>query len=105
MESIIQDPNVQELFREWEDKGWAKGWVKGWAEGWAKAWAEGRVAEARSLLYRVLAARSFLVTPDLRVRIDAEPDVNRLESWLKTAVTAKTIGNVFRDRRAGRAAQ
>jgi len=77
MESIIQDPNVQELIREWEDKG--------------------RATEARSMLLTVLAARSFPVTPDLRSRIDSEPDIDRVESWLKTAVTAKTIGDVFRD--------
>jgi len=29
VESIIQDPNVQELIREWEDKGRAKGRTEG----------------------------------------------------------------------------
>ena len=77
VESIIQDPNVQELIGEWEDKG--------------------RAAEARLLLHKVLAARSFLVTPDVRARVDGEPDVTRLESWLEAAVTATAIGDVFRD--------
>ena len=90
MESIIQDPNVQELIREWEDKGRAKGMAKGMAEG--------RAAEARLLLYKVLAARSFRVAPAVRTRIDRESDVARLESWLEAAVTARTIGDVFRDR-------
>lgn len=85
VESIIQDPNVQELIREWEDKGRAKGHV------------EGRAAEARLLLHTVLTARSFPVTPDVRARIDGESDVARLESWLKAAVTAAAIGDVFRD--------
>jgi hypothetical protein len=30
-------------------------------------------------------------------RIDGEPDVNRLEAWLEAAVTARAIGDVFRD--------
>jgi hypothetical protein len=77
VESIIQDPNVQELVREWEDKG--------------------RAEEARVLLHKVLAARSFPVTPDVRARIDGEPDVARLEAWLEAAVTAGAIGDVFRD--------
>jgi hypothetical protein len=81
VESIIQDPNVQELISEWEDKGHAKG----------------RAEEARLLLHKVLAARSFPVTPDVRARIDREPDVARLESWLEAAVTAGAIGDVFRD--------
>jgi hypothetical protein len=77
VESIIQDPNVQELIREWEDKG--------------------RVEEARSTLYRVLALRSLPVTPDVRVRIDGEADIARLAEWHDAAVTAATIGDVFRD--------
>jgi hypothetical protein len=85
VESIIQDPNVQELISEWEDKGRAKGRV------------EGRAAEARSLLDKVLAARAFSVTPHLRTRIDGEPDVARLEAWLEAAVTAGTSGDVFRN--------
>ena len=81
MESIIQDPNVQELIGEWEDKGRE----------------QGRAAEARLLLHKVLTARSFSVTPDIRARIDGEPDVARLEAWLEAAVTATSIGDVFRD--------
>ncbi|HWO20441.1 MAG TPA: hypothetical protein VNO30_16845 [Kofleriaceae bacterium] len=77
MESIIQDSNVQALVREWEDKG--------------------RVEEARSLLHKVLALRSLPVTPDVRARIDGEADVARLEAWHDAAVTAASIGDVFRD--------
>ena len=89
MESIIQDPNVQELIREWEDKGRA--------EGLAEGRAEGHALEARLLLHKVLAARSFRVTPDIRKRIETEADVSRLEAWLEAAVTAGFIGDVFRD--------
>ena len=101
MESIIQDPNVQELIREWEDKGRAEGRTEGRSEGHAEGRtegrAEGRADEARSLLLKVLAARSLPVTPDVRARIDGEPDLARLESWLEAAVTAASIGDVFRD--------
>lgn len=89
MESIIQDPNVQELIGEWEAKGEAKGREQGREQG--------RAGEARSLLHKVLAARSFSVTPDICARIDGEPDVARLESWLEAAVTARSIDDVFRD--------
>lgn len=91
VESIMQDPNVQELISEWEDKGLAKGLAKGRAEGRIK----GRAAEARRLLHKVLAARSFRATQDIRARIDGESDVVRLESWLEAAVTARAIGDVF----------
>ena len=58
---------------------------------------EGRATEARLLLHAVLTERSFPVTSDVRARIDAEADVARLEAWLKAAVTATAIGDVFRD--------
>jgi hypothetical protein len=85
VESIIQDPNVQALIREWEDKGRAEGAREGRAEG------------VRLALHRVLTARSLAVTEDVRARIDSEPDIARLESWLEAAATAGTIGDVFRD--------
>lgn len=93
MESIIQDPNVQELIREWEDKGRAVGRTEGHAEGRT----EGRASEARLLLHKVLAARSFAVPSDVRARIDGESDITRLESWIEAAVTAPALGDVFRD--------
>ncbi|HEX2688447.1 MAG TPA: hypothetical protein VHN14_17575 [Kofleriaceae bacterium] len=86
MESIMQDPNVQELIREWEDKGRIEGR------------AEGRAEEARSALHTVLTARSLPVTPDVRARIERESDVARLEAWLKAAVNARAIRDVFRER-------
>jgi hypothetical protein len=81
VESIIQDPGVQALIREWAAEGERKG----------------RAEEARTALRRVLAARSLPVTEDVRARIDSEPDLARLESWLDAAATASTIGDVFRD--------
>jgi hypothetical protein len=85
MESLIQDPSVQALIAEWEDKGLAKGRAEGHVEG------------LRVALYRVLSARSFQVTSDVQVRIDREPDAARIEVWLDAAVTAGSIGDVFRD--------
>jgi hypothetical protein len=105
MESLIQDPNVQELIREWESEGLARGMAQGVAQGRAEGMAEGmaqgrdtgRAEEARTLLYKVLAVRAFAVTPDVRARIDGELDVARLEAWLEAAVTAGALGDVFRN--------
>lgn len=52
----------------------------------------------RRLLYKVLAARSFSVTSATRARIERETDTTRLEAWLETAVTARTVRDVFRRR-------
>lgn len=89
VESIIQDPNVQELIAEWEDKGRAEGRVEGRIEG--------RVDGVRGMLLKVLAARSFSITADVRARIDGELDLARLEAWHEAAITAGSIGDVFRD--------
>ena len=85
MEWLLEDPNVQRLIREWEDKGLAKGRDKV------------RADEARLLLYKVLELRAFPVTGDVRARIDGESDVARLEAWLEGAVTAGSLGDVLRD--------
>jgi hypothetical protein len=89
VESIIQDPNVQELIAEWEDKGRAEGRVEGRIEG--------RVDGVRGMLLKVLAARSFSITADVRARIDGELDLARLEAWHEAAITAGSIGDVLRD--------
>ena len=105
VESIIQDPSVQELIQEWEDKGRAKGRaegrIEGRAEGHVVGRAQGRVEERvmtiREVLHKLLAARSLPVTEDVRARIEREADIARLESWLEAAWTARTLGDVFRD--------
>jgi hypothetical protein len=45
----------------------------------------------------VLALRSLPVTPDVRARIDGEPDVARLEAWHDAAVTACSISDILQD--------
>ena len=55
MESSMLAPHLRSLFCEWEDKGHI--------EGLAEGLAQGRAVEARWLLFKVLGARSFLVTP------------------------------------------
>lgn len=105
MESIIQNADAQLLIREWQAKQFARGlaevFTAGFTESFTKGFmegvAQGRADEARLLLYKVLAVRSFLVTPDVRARIEGEPDAARLEVWLEAAVTARAVGDVLRD--------
>ena len=56
---------------------------------------QGRLQEAREILLKVLPARSFQVTPEVRARIDEEHALGRLESWILAAVNASTIDDVF----------
>ena len=117
MESIIQDPNVQGLIREWKDEGRAEGRdegraegritgraegraegrITGRAEGHAAGHAAGRTEEARLLLFKVLAKRSVSVTPAVWARIEGETDLARLEQWIDTALSATSIDDVLRD--------
>jgi len=80
MESIIE-----ELVREWEDRGRAKGH------------ADACVDEARRLLYRVLLVRRFVTTPNVRSRINKEVELARLEAWHDAAVTVSALDDVFLD--------
>ncbi|HEX3473469.1 MAG TPA: hypothetical protein VHT91_00435 [Kofleriaceae bacterium] len=114
MEWLNKDPNVQAFINDWKELGRAegrtkglaegraegesKGRAKGRAEGRAEGESKGRATEARLLLYKVLAARSFSVTSATRARIERETDTSRLEAWLETAVTARTVRDVFRRR-------
>jgi predicted transposase YdaD len=85
MDSLRDDPEVQGFFKRWKAEGRAEGKAEGRAEGKAEA------------LLDVLAARSFKVTDELRARIAAESDVALIAAWLKKALTAGTIDDVFRD--------
>ncbi len=56
---------------------------------------EGRAAEARSSLRRVLARRGLLVSPADDARVDACTDLTTLERWHDEAVVATTAAEVF----------
>jgi hypothetical protein len=66
---------------------------QGRAEGEARGEARG---EAKMLL-RVLAARGFVVTDDVRERVVGCTDTGRLETWADRAVTVSSITEVFSD--------
>lgn len=105
MEAMIQNLNAQSAIPEWQAKQFARGlaevftvgFTESFTKGFVEGVAKGRADEARLLLYKVLAARSFLVTPDVRARIEGESDAARLEVWLEAAVTARAVGDALRD--------
>jgi hypothetical protein len=66
---------------------------QGHAGGRAEGHAQGRAERA----HKVLAARAFAVTADVRARIDGETEITRLKSGFEAAVTATALGDVFRD--------
>lgn len=52
---------------------------------------EGRLAEARSALRRVLTRRKLVINADSQARIDACTDLTTLERWLEQAVDAASV--------------
>jgi hypothetical protein len=91
MGSFFESPEAQEALRTWEEITQAK------RLRLIEAYARGRVDEVRLAVHTVLAARSLPCSPDVRDRIDHEPRLSVLRSWLKAAVAAGSIGDVFRD--------
>jgi hypothetical protein len=59
--------------------------------------AEGEARGEAKILLRVLAARGFAVTDDVRERVVGCTDTGRLETWADRAVTATCITEVFTD--------
>jgi hypothetical protein len=59
--------------------------------------AEGEARGEAKMLLRVLAARGFAVTDDVRERVVGCTDTGKLETWADRAVTASSITEVFSD--------
>ncbi|PRP97888.1 hypothetical protein ENSA5_31210 [Enhygromyxa salina] len=59
---------------------------------------EGRCAEARKLILRVLERRSVALDEDQRHRIETASDLSTLETWLDRALTASSTAELFGSR-------
>ena len=57
---------------------------------------QGRLAEARAALHRVLARRGFMLSSDDEARIEACADLATLERWFDQAFTAPTVSEALR---------
>jgi hypothetical protein len=89
LETLMQSPERREFQSEFARKYVAVGR----AEGEAKGRAEG---EARALL-AVLEARGLGITAEQRDRITTCTDLAVLEGWIRSAATAATVEDLFRE--------
>ena len=80
LEQIPQSEAFQKFQRELEARGEARGVARG---------------EAQAIL-AVLDARGLVVAPDARNRILDCADTAQLEAWVRKAVSAKTVDDLFR---------
>ncbi|AJD47472.1 transposase [Isoalcanivorax pacificus W11-5] len=82
---------VQQWYREYEERGLAKGMEKGRQEGLV----EGRSAEARLILSRLLARRFGEMAPEILEHIQSA-DIDTLEKWTDRVLDATTPEDIFR---------
>ena len=68
--------------------------AQGEAQGEAKGEARGEAKGRAHALLTVLAARGIEVTDAARARIAACTDLEALDRWLASAVTAQSIGDI-----------
>ncbi len=84
-------PEPTDLEKRILARGRAEGEAQGRAEGEAQGRAEGEAqGEARAIL-TVLEARGVSVPDGVREQILACRDLGMLETWLRRAVTAKSV--------------
>ena len=78
-----------------EKRGRAEGLAEGKAEGLAEGKAEGAVGSTREALRTVLSERGLSLSKADRERIEKCTDVEQLSAWLRRAVTADSVSEVF----------
>jgi hypothetical protein len=68
---------------------------KYYGQGREQGRQEGRQEEARQALVEVLTARGWSPSPELLGRIRAVGDLDQLKVWLRLAVSARALEDVF----------
>lgn len=77
------------------ERGLEHGLQQGLERGLEQGSAAGALREARRALRRVLRRRGFVVSAADDARIEANTDLESLESWLDNAVTVQSMDAVF----------
>ncbi len=64
-------------------------------QGRAAGRTEGRAEGEAAMLLRVLAARGFAISDEIRQRIQSCTDLTQIEAWGDCAVTAESLDEIF----------
>jgi hypothetical protein len=75
--------------------GWAKGRRLGQTKGKAEGRAEGKAEGIARALWMALRARRLVPTKEQRTRIEACSDHRQLERWLRKALLANDVAEIF----------
>ena len=84
-------PALQEALRAQAEKGKAEGLTEGLAEGLAEGLSEGQIRGKRDAIAMILRERKLDVPPSLAAKIEACRDGERLDEWLRRALTASSV--------------
>ena len=94
LRNLLQRRGYEDLdavLREGARKGKAEGLLEGKVEGLFEGKAEGLI----EAIFDTLAVRDIGVDAETRARIRNCRDANRLKAWLRKAVMAKTLSDIF----------
>ncbi|WNG61797.1 Rpn family recombination-promoting nuclease/putative transposase [Archangium gephyra] len=89
LHSVVDAQRAEELMRSWGEELMERGMRRGMARGKA----EGRAED----VLRILAARGFHVTDEIRQRILSCTDISTLDRWFDRALKASKLSNVLGD--------
>ncbi len=109
LEVGLRDTPARETWRELEkmvityfpghgtvfEEAYYDGKAKGEAEGKAKGKAEGEAKGTAKSVLRLLQVRGLTVSDEVRDRVTACTDIDRLDTWLDRAVTAERAEDLF----------
>nr|VFK17192.1 MAG: Endonuclease, Uma2 family (restriction endonuclease fold) [Candidatus Kentron sp. LPFa] len=94
LRNLLQRRGYEDLdavLREGARKGRAEGLLEGKEEGLFEGKAEGLI----EAIFDTLAVRDIEIDAETRARIRNCHDANRLKAWLRKAVMAKTLSDIF----------
>ncbi|MGI5281831.1 hypothetical protein ACQEVF_00735 [Nonomuraea polychroma] len=90
-------PWAQNLYRKGRAAGREEGRQEGWQEGWRVGDARGRAMEKVASVFTVLRFRGIDIPPARHMQITTCTDLALLEIWLRRALEATHIDDLFDD--------
>ncbi|WP_216903561.1 hypothetical protein [Nocardia alni] len=95
MEEMMAFEFKDPFFEKIKTEAHAEGLTEGRAEGRTEGLTEGRTEGEARILLRMLAARGFSISKEVRRRVESCTDTNQLERWADRTVNATSLDAVF----------
>jgi len=91
----LEPPIIEDLVRFGRDRGIETGIEIGRDQGIEIGRDQGRHQEARDNLLEILELRGLTVAAEERARVESETSLEQLRVWLRRAVRAGSVSEVF----------